>query len=174
MVRDFAIQTKPAGHDVKDTEDMKDVFLSMAGLADGHDESVGPYRQVLPDAIFNNLPRDDQRKWATMSSESKKLIVNVKNTASRGRLSRQCPTRQQRVLFHETDDVSDDDGFEDAEQFEEYDDDSPGSIIAKMHDIGTILVNAARGKGASSKKPKKPLKSALTPAHPSCLLADDK
>ena len=37
----------------------------------------------LPDSIFNNLHPEDRRKWVTISSDSKKLIVrNEKPTAS--------------------------------------------------------------------------------------------
>ena len=114
-----------------------------------------------------------------MSSESKKLLVsNEMPTASRERPSGRHPPRQQRAFSHETDDVSDDvsddEGFEDAEQYEVYDDDISSSLIAKMHDLGNLLVNATRGKAAGIKKPRKSLKSALTPVHPSRVLADDK
>ena len=43
-----------------------------------------------------------------------------------------------------------------------------------MHDLGDLLVSATKGKATGSKKPRKPLKSALTPEHPSRLLTDGK
>ena len=122
----------------------------------------------LPDDLFNTMNDDDRRKLATMSSASKKSILRHsdprKSQAPRERPPRQHPSE------------------EDVEQFEEYDDDSPGSIITKMH---SPLVNATAGATSSlapsrttpsieKKNKKSPLKSALTKAHTASLLSDNK
>lgn len=73
-------------------------------------------------------------------------------------------------MFHESDEVSDDEIFQDVAQFEVPDDDSSNSLIANMHEM---LVNITKGTKQSGKKTI-PLKSALHEAHPARLLSDKK
>ena len=111
-----------------------------------------------------------------MSDDTKRIIVLETGSASRGRPSGQRPNRKQSVLFHETYDATEDEVFEDAEQFKQYEGDSPNSISAKLHDIGSLFVNAAKRNGNTQKQPKRDKEpaSAITGAHPSRLLSDNK
>lgn len=123
----------------------------------------------ISDAIFHSLPREDQKKWATMAPQSKKLLFDdIKG--DRERPSGRPSERKQRVMFTNSKDVSDDDVFEDVAQYEVFDDDSPNSLLAKVHDL---LVNVTKGKNQNVKK-SKPLKSDLHAAHPARLLSDAK
>ena len=123
----------------------------------------------ISDAIFHSLPREDQKKWATMAPQSKKLLFDdIKG--DRERPSGRPSERKQRVMFTDSEDVSDDDVFEDVAQYEVFDDDSPNSLLAKVHDL---LVNVTKGKNQNVKK-SKPLKSDLHAAHPARLLSDAK
>ena len=87
-----------------------------------------------------------------MAPESKKLLIaEMKALHGRpsGRPSGRPPARKQHVMFHETDDVSNDEGFLDVEHFEVYDDDSPRSLIAAMHEM---LENVTKGPKQSGQK----------------------